>query len=253
MSGWGEYDGECYALEDFNQMALIPPFFLDCVVALGVDEGEGKTRWIASGFFLGDLAKPEPDGRNIYHVALVTNRHVFGKLKHLKVRANPTATAPAKEFSLDLVDPKTGEQCWYGHPDVDVAVIPIAFKTLLDHGIRIGAFLSDQHVAGRAKAIELGLTEGDGVFALGFPLGLVGEERNFVIVRQGAIARIRDTLAGTSKEFLVDMSIFPGNSGGPVVSRPETTAIQGTKPQPAAYLLGIVKSYVPYRDLAISS
>jgi len=95
--------------------------------------------------------------------------------------------------------------------------------------------------------------EGDGVFVLEFPMGLVGGDRHFVIVRQGTIARIRDTLAGGSKECLVDVAVFPGNSGGPVVTRPELAAIQGTQPQHASYLLGMVKSYIPYRDVAISA
>jgi len=81
---------------------------------------------------------------------------------------------------------------------------------------------------------------------------MIGEKRNFVIVKQGVIARIRDTLAGHTKEFLVDASIFPGNSGGPVVSRPEMIAIQGTKANGNASLLGVVSSYVPYQDVAIS-
>ena len=93
---------------------------------------------------------------------------------------------------------------------------------------------------------------GSGRFALGFPLGLIGEKRSYVIVRQGIIARIRDYLSGSTKEFLIDTSIFPGNSGGPVVIHPELTAIEGTKTIDRASLIGIVSSYVPYNDIAIS-
>jgi hypothetical protein len=98
----------------------------------------------------------------------------------------------------------------------------------------------------------LGISEGDGVFLLGFPMGLVGETRNVVVVRQGSIARIRDCLELKAKDFLIDCAVFPGNSGGPVVTRPEITAIQGTKPASAAHLVGIVSSYLPYQDVAIS-
>ena len=47
---------------------------------------------------------------------------------------------------------------------------------------------------------------------------------------------------GANKEFLVDAFVFPGNSGGPVVSKPEALAITGTKSQDYAYLIGIVVS-----------
>ncbi|MCW3996945.1 MAG: serine protease, partial [Candidatus Bathyarchaeota archaeon] len=99
---------------------------------------------------------------------------------------------------------------------------------------------------------DLGIMEGDFAYVLGFPMGLIGKNRNTVIARSGTIARIRDTLAKNNKEFLIDAFVFPGNSGGPVISKPELFAIEGTKSQRASYLIGIAKSYVPYRDFAIS-
>ncbi len=110
--------------------------------------------------------------------------------------------------------------------------------------------------ADRTKAKSLGLSEGDGVFILGFPnLGPITEEagrQNFVIVRRGTIARISDCLAGFRDTFLVDGFVFPGNSGGPVVNVPEAMAIQGTQTTDRAYLLGMVSDYVPYDEVAIS-
>ena len=98
-----------------------------------------------------------------------------------------------------------------------------------------------------------GVSEGDGVFVLGFPMGDVGGERNHAIVRGGTIARVRDALAGTTDTMLLDCFVFPGNSGGPVVLRPERTTIEGTPSPQRALLLGLVKSYVPYRDVATSA
>jgi len=83
-------------------------------------------------------------------------------------------------------------------------------------------------------------------------MGQVGGDKNYVIVRSGTVARIRDVLASVSSEFLVDAFIFPGNSGGPVVSKPELMAVAGTKPQTTAHLIGIVSGYATYRDIAIS-
>ena len=100
---------------------------------------------------------------------------------------------------------------------------------------------------------DMEISEGDSGYALGFPMGLVGEERNYVIVRHATIARIRDYLVGTSKEILIDCAIFPGNSGGPVVSRAETMVLEGTEPQNASYLIGLVSSSITYIDSAIST
>jgi hypothetical protein len=46
--------------------------------------------------------------------------------------------------------------------------------------------------------------------------------------------------------------VFPGNSGGPVFLEPSLLAIDGTKANNRAYLLGVVRSYIPYTDIAIS-
>jgi hypothetical protein len=61
----------------------------------------------------------------------------------------------------------------------------------------------------KAKELELGLSEGDGVDVLGFPMGLTGQGEDDVIVRQGAIARVRDTLESPrSAPFWLTLSYF---------------------------------------------
>ena len=119
-------------------------------------------------------------------------------------------------------------------------------------GIEYKYFQSDSHVADRGKTTEIGLAEGDGVYVLGFPMGLVGSTRNFVVARQGIIARIQDFLADATDRFLIDALIFPGNSGSPVITKPELASIEGTKNQDRSYLIGVVKDFIPYRDAAIS-
>jgi hypothetical protein len=55
-----------------------------------------------------------------------------------------------------------------------------------------------------------------------------------------------------SMSFMIDSFVFPGNSGGPVVLKPDMFAIQGTKSQSKAALIGVVTDYRPYTDVAIS-
>jgi len=234
-------------------MALIPPFFADCVVAIGVEDQAGARTWAASGFLYGHYLGNNEDGTKRYGVYLVTNRHVFQNLSAAYLRFNPKTSEPAREYRLDLVD-QNGAGLWFPYPnaEVDVAVAPINFQLLREEAMQVSYFRSDEHVANVDKLNELGITEGDFVYVLGFPMGLIGGERNTVIVRSGSIARIRDALARANQEYLVDAFIFPGNSGGPIVSKPEALAIKGTKSQEGAYLIGITKSYVSYRDVAIS-
>lgn len=247
--------------------ALIPPSYLDCVVAIGrdvpvvvngqpvVENGKVKYQWepMASGFLYGALTGEKNDKGNLYRVFLVTNRHVVQGSNELRLRFNPKESKPAKEYPLPLLDIK-GKQTWFSPPDpqLDVAVVAVNMDFLRDDGIKAEFLTADENSADIAKAKELGVSEGDGVFVLGFPLQLVGGERNFVIARQGIIARIGDALEGRSKTFLIDTFIFPGNSGGPVILKPEVVAITGTKSQGKALLIGVVNSFQTYQEIAVS-
>jgi hypothetical protein len=55
-----------------------------------------------------------------------------------------------------------------------------------------------------------------------------------------------------SDSFLIDSFVFPGNSGGPVILRPEFVSISGTPSQSKSYLIGMVAGYQPYVDVAVS-
>ena len=77
---------------------------------------------------------------------------------------------------------------------------------------------------------DTGVDEGSLVYALGFPMNLVDNSVKAPICRLGCISRVEDTFENPQKatKFLVDAQTFPGNSGGPIVSRPEHISIDGT-------------------------
>ena len=236
-------------------MALIPPFFLDCVVAIGFKNSDGLKSWIGTGFLIGRFFRQRDEGLNDYHIFLVTNKHVLEGKNSVVVRFNPQpqSNEPARDYDLTLSD-EGGNKRWTEHPtkEIDVAVININAKILREHGMKFSYFYSDKHLLNVDGMTEMGTTEGDFIFVLGYPMGIVAPDWQYVIARSGIIARIRDVLEGRSKSFIVDAFVFPGNSGGPVVSKPEVVSIGGTKASLTAYLIGIVTAYVPYQDIAIS-
>ena len=234
-------------------MALIPPFALDSVVAIGFGPSREAVSYGATGFLLGIEHSAVSSDEVIYGVFLVTNRHVFEGSSKAFLRFNPIASEPAAVFDLNLLD-KNNAPMWHAHPDpgVDVAVTSLNLRLLDERSIQYSFFIEKDHALTTKQAEDAGIAEGDGVFALGFPMGNVGKERNYVVVRQGAIARIRDLFAGAVNEFLIDAVVFPGNSGGPVLSRPEITSISGTQSVSGSWLLGMVSAYLPYQDIAYS-
>ena len=232
-------------------MALLPPFCLDAVIALGTLTPDGSMQYKATGFLYGHPIG-ESDGQAQYSIFLVTNRHVIEGVDKLQARLNRPMGSESKIYNVPLTTPD-GSTLWTLHPDsnCDVAVIPISIQLLEDDGIEFRWFAGDKQL-NLTQAKEIEVSEGDGVFVLGFPLGIAGQERNFTIVRQGMLARVRDWLEGISRTILIDASIFPGNSGGPVITKPESVAIRGTKNNSRAQLIGMVSSYLPYDDIAVS-
>jgi S1-C subfamily serine protease len=191
----------------------------------------------------------------MYEVYLVTNRHVLANHTQIAVRLNPVkATDLVKEITIGLKDDK-GNDLWSSHPNpsIDISVIRLNANWLRAQSLHSDFFANDKNIADRAKLLHIGISVGDGVFVLGFPMGLTGlGQRSYVIARKGAIARISDVLDGSATTFLIDSFVFPGNSGGPVVSATSASAITGTKAQDTAYLIGVVRAYLPYTDIAIS-
>lgn len=229
-------------------MALIPPFYLDCVVAIG----NSSNKWIGTGFLFGyrDLSYQESE---IYNIYLVSNKHVLNNQKEIMLRFNPKDDSSSKDYRLSLID-ETGKLLYKQHlnPKVDVAVISINVEKLDNDGINYSIFYNDKFAYTIDDMKNIETTEGDPVFALGFPMGTVGHERRYTLLRSGAIARIRDLFEGRSTDFIVDAFVFPGNSGGPIILAPHAVQINNTKSNSKAALIGIVKSYLSYKDIAVS-
>ncbi|MDE0043175.1 MAG: serine protease [Candidatus Poribacteria bacterium] len=231
-------------------MSLIPDFFLDTVVALGVPDPNGSVEFTATGFLYGYPVGKNEKGVQQYWIFLVTNRHVIANKTEFMVRFNGPMDASPKTYTLPVGN-SPGAIHWTLHPDpnVDVAVLLIDAIGELLKDVKL-SFIYGNYVASLEKLRQGKFSEGNEVFVLGYPMGLAGEEQNYVIVRHGIVARIQDWYDSSSKSFLIDSSVFPGNSGGPVFAKP-TLHTYG-EAIIHAKLIGMVSSYLPYQEIAVS-
>jgi hypothetical protein len=230
-------------------MALIPQKYVDSVVALGRPTDQGAIDWCASGFLYGHVLGPGPaEGTTNVRPYCVTCKHVVEGLTSISVLLN-TATGDSKQVTTAF-----GAGWPQRHDAADLAAFPLPPQLLSpeEWGQRI--FLSGPDVVTAELAADLGLTDGDSCFLLGyFPVWLIKDgQRSYPVVRHGTIARIRDYLSGHSDRILIDAMNFPGNSGGPVVVKPEFMAIQGTKSPGRSALLGVISAYIQYDEIAYS-
>ena len=237
-------------------MSLITPKYLDCVVAIGEDDGKGGVHWMGTGFLLGyRLSNVQYASENTYSIFLVSNKHVLYKQNQIYLRFNPQGGLPAQNFQLQVVNGNNNLCKINPNANVDVAIVNIPqtyFDNLIKNGVNPRFFTYDTDCYNIADLKRIETTEGDDIFVLGFPMGNVGNTRQYVILRGGVIARIHDMLEGFSSDYIIDAPVFPGNSGGPVIIKPEFTHIEGTKSQNESRLIGLVKSYITYTDVAIS-
>ena len=105
---------------------------------------------------------------------------------------------------------------------------------------------------GLDQRLRVCIPQGSLVHMLGFPMGLVNNSSRMPICRLGCIARISEAQIKETHNLIVDIQNFPGNSGSPIITRPEFVAIEGTKTFNKSILLGIVHAYIPYSEQLIN-
>ena len=100
---------------------------------------------------------------------------------------------------------------WKSHPnnDIDLAALCLNTDFLRDEEIHYAYFHSDSHLMPLSQMNNQGMSEGDFIYVLGFPMGIMEPLRQYVISRTGIIARLQDTIGGTNNDFLIDAMVFP--------------------------------------------
>ena len=233
-------------------MAIIPPFFMDAVVALGVEKSDGTKHWIGTGFLVG---RKEADNPSKFTIYVITNKHVVKNQRMLYVRFSNDSTVGVTDLPMKLLD-KDGTVHFSAHPslEVDVVAIQIIPKVIVDKDLSLSYFQLDSHALTLSQMQSTGVDEGSLVYALGFPMNLVSDSVKAPICRLGCISRVADAFLAPQEAttFLVDAQAFPGNSGGPIVSRPEHISIEDTPKNTNANLIGILSAFIPYQEVLIS-
>ena len=227
-------------------MVGIEKRFLNSVVALGVSAPTSKEQdhknWVGTGFLVG--FQHEKD-----EVYLLTNKHVVQDQKTLFIRFNTLDGAPANDFPLLIKDEKGVVQfSFHPNPQIDIVAVSINLETLKSSNSSFGFFDLEKDAYTLEQMENKQLHEGSLVFALGFPMNLVDQDRQYPICRLGCISRISNAFdVDHAINFLVDAQTFPGNSGGPIVVRSECTTLGDS-----VKLIGILMAYITYTEALYS-
>lgn len=221
-------------------MALIPKEFIDAVVSIGVKRQDSTPQWIGTGFFV-HRRMNEKDVLPF----LVSNKHVLEGKTSVVIRMRET-----QSNSLLLLDAVLSD-CRV-HPYADIAAVMLSGTTIMERHLKFSSFDIDNNAFSSFELRDNGVDEGSLVYMLGFPMGLVNLNSETPICRMGCVARISEEQINETHNVLLDIQNFPGNSGSPIVSKPECIGIQGTKILDRCVLMGIIHSYIPYQESLVN-
>lgn len=182
---------------------------INATVQLEQPLGDG-TRTVGTGFL---ISAPGPDG--VPRTVLITANHVFQKMPGARARigyrvSNADGTWSYSPQPLPIRD-EAGHELWTHHPDRDVAAMVVKAPPEFAR-----AALPERYLAGDDTFAQYQVNTGDEMMALGFPRGLSANSAGFPILRSGRVASYPLAPAKSYPTFLMDFSVFPGNSGGPV-------------------------------------
>ena len=234
-------------------MSMLSRSYVDSVVTISIQTTGGNKHVLGTGFLVGKLLS-EDENQKSYLLFLVTNKHVIKNQKMVYIGFNQLGGVGFYEFELTVRDKNKKMYSEHPNKDVDIVAFSLNVDFLNENGARFSFFKLDEDAFTIAQMKSSDVFEGDLTYQLGYPLNLVGASSKNPICRFGCISRISDLYIPGSPElsFLVDSQSFPGNSGGPVILRPEPSTLAGGKSHLKSVLIGILHSYVPYRDPLIS-
>ena len=231
-------------------MAIIPSVYLNSVVSIGVRVDATRIAWIGTGFFVGKSAEQ----KDRVYPFLITNKHVYEGRNTIVVRMKKKDSDELQVLDVPLTN-RDGSLCYAVHDmkDVDIAVLPLNAQFIVDKSLDFPCFNIDDNAMTTSELRNNGVDEGSIIYMLGYPMGLVNASSNTPICRMGCVSRMSETQINEQHNILVDIQNFPGNSGSPIITRPEFVSIEGTPSLSRSILVGIVHSYIPYREKLINS
>ncbi len=234
-------------------MSIIPHFFMEATVALGRNT-TSTPQWCATGFVVGRY-EGVLDGIDRFSTYLITNKHVVENEEKMVMQVN--LVNGVKEYLINLFD-EHGSPQYSIHQSADVIACHININQALSEGAQLPFFDLRQHSLTLQQMRDTGVCEGGLAYTLGFPVSIASDFVNTTvkspICRMGCISRVENVYHDSStKYFLIDAPTFPGNSGGPVISRPENLSITNTPYNASANLIGLVSAYLPYREILSST
>lgn len=172
---------------------------------------QGLDGSLGTAFILGKPLKN--DSLRANHV-LITANHVLNEMKGdsaILFLREQNKLGEYKKIPYKIGIRRNGQPLWVKHDFADVAAMNIAIPNSVDINLLSLYILATDEIYK-----EIDIHPGDIFMCLGYPLGQESNEFGFPILRYGILSSYPVIPMKKMKQFLLDVQIFKGNSGGPV-------------------------------------
>jgi S1-C subfamily serine protease len=214
---------------------------INATVQLDQPIGDGQ-RTVGTGFL---IEAPRPDGSP--RTVLVTAAHVLNGMPSPQARIGWRTALPDGGWRFDpqplTIRAFDDQPLWLRHPERDVAVMEIAAPEAFARAAIPLGWLADENTF---DAFDVG--PADEMLSLGFPRGLSANRAGFPILRVGRIASYPLSPIEAFPVFLLDFTVFPGNSGGPVFWTASARRRPGAEPPDHPFIAGLLTQEVLVSD-----
>lgn len=214
---------------------------INATVQLDQAQGDG-TRTVGTGFL---IQAPRRDGTP--RVVLVTAAHVFDRMPAVDARIGWRTSLSDGNWKFDPQPLRIRDRdlapLWYQIAGRDIAVMEIIAPEAFSRAAIPLGWLAE---AESFNTWQVG--PGDELLSLGFPRGLSANPAGFPILRVGRVASYPLSPVAAFPTFLLDFTVFPGNSGGPVFWTPTARRRPGTVEPDHPFIAGLLTQEVKIKD-----
>lgn len=190
-------------------------------------------RTVGTGFL---ISAPTPDGQP--RTVLVTANHVLGSMPgpEMKVGYRFQDASGAWRYKPQSVTIRSnGTELWTRNPERDVAAIVVKAPPEFAQAAIPLSWLADGEAFNRYR-----IGPGDEMMALGYPWGMSANGAGFPILRAGKVASYPVAPSKEFPTFMLDFTVFPGNSGGPVFLSETVIDPQTAQPKQVELVAGLL-------------
>ncbi len=180
--------------------------------------GRFDTNRVSIGTAFMVLFKPDVTNHTSVPV-FITNKHVVRNSQYIQFSFSEKGSRdlPPKQISVRL---PIGESQWKFHsdPDVDLCAMPIAPILREAEAKKLDIDIAPLPLSVVAGFDEMkSFRQLDEVVMVGYPDGYIDDHNNQPIFRRGVMATDPVKNYKNKKEFLVDIAVYPGSSGSPIL------------------------------------